>query len=286
MSADRCTCGCAGDDDFIIFEDELPTDQRLDEGKAIGTAPRHHLKLQRDRRIQKDYHTSLYTKRRKAGHATGRKVLEATQARASKNLKASLRKFKAGSVGADQFRSDVVWEMRRSWTEAFEAGVRASGTLPGAHGLVDLHPKDGRWIRSAMQHEMRFLNGFLHDVVEDECKMDPRQRAEMYVDTLRSMYEAGRVIGLPDNVLIYWVDNHDRNECPGCRLLAEHSPYTKYGLPTTPAAGSCRCLSNCRCRLYVKRVSEAAVKRAAGSAEHSRAVLVDKLRALKSGYVL
>jgi len=120
--------------------------------------------------------------------------------------------------------------------------------------MVKIAPTDDKWLRSAMTHEMRFLNGFLRQIVEKTHKMPLDRRVEMYANALSSFYESARVSALPWEVVIHWAGPNNKITCPGCKYLFEHSPYSKADLPTTPRAGSTPCLTNCRDRLLIRRV--------------------------------
>jgi hypothetical protein len=53
---------------------------------------------------------------------------------------------------------------------------------------------------------------------------------------------------------VWWKGPHDKKTCESCNYLFEHSPYSKWTLPTTPRSGMTLCLTNCRDRLFVRRV--------------------------------
>jgi hypothetical protein len=148
--------------------------------------------------------------------------------------------------------------MKSAWKQVFLAGLRAGGTVGEGSGpgktLVKLDTGDDLWIKNAMTHEMRFLNGFVNAVIDETYKMDPMRRAGMYVDALSSFYESARVIALPSNIRVWWKGPHDKKTCESCNYLFEHSPYSKWTLPTTPRSGMTLCLTNCRDRLFVRRV--------------------------------
>ncbi len=144
----------------------------------------------------------------------------------------------------------------------FFAGVRSSG-VPGDMGdkkwRLQTSPEDEKWLKSAMQHEMRFLNKMLKAIVEDDYKMPLARRVRMYIDALESFYNSARVIGLPIQTLFHWKLSPEgikkKNICASCQYLADNSPYTKKTLPTTPRSGLTLCLTNCRDKLVARRVS-------------------------------
>ena len=109
-----------------------------------------------------------------------------------------------------------------------------------------------KWLASAVREEVTHLNRFLEDIKNDRLRMPLRRRLEMYVDTLRGAYDAGRVIGTPKTTVIHWFTRKDRKVCPGCQWMEEMSPFVKWSLPTTPRAGNTPCLSRCRCRVLMR----------------------------------
>lgn len=75
------------------------------------------------------------------------------------------------------------------------------------------------------------------------------------------------------------------HNCNGCRFLSEHSPYVKESIPTTPRAGSTRCLNNCRCKLVARDVGKEVYERVYSS-QRSKDWFSRKLEALKAGKLL
>lgn len=121
--------------------------------------------------------------------------------------------------------------------------------------------------------------------ISDRGKRDISDRVLNYIDSLKHVFYAGRVMGTPEGTVIDWISPLDRNTCNGCRFLSNKSPYTRETLPTTPRAGSTRCLQNCRCRLVIRQVSPAETSKT--RAKHrSRRWYMDKLNRLKAGKTL
>jgi len=157
-----------------------------------------------------------------------------------------------------KLRAEVVKLMKVAWKDVYLAGLRAGG-MPGAGAgkkgpLVTIVSTDDKWLRGAMQHEMRFLNGFLRQVIEKTYKMALDRRVEMYCNSLSSFYESARVSALPWEVVIHWAGPNNEATCPGCKYLFEHNPYSKANLPTVPRACLTSCVTNCRDRLLIRRV--------------------------------
>ena len=250
------------EDDLFIYAPST----RLEEGKAIGSARTRDLKLAHDLTYRRDYHTSLYAKRRKIGHTVANKKLLEIQARTERQLLSHLSGFRRGKIDEDQFRVRTTATMREAWKDSFIAGIRASGFKgqSAGHGKITMKLAEGdsRWLKGAAKHEMRFLNKFIRDVVEGTGRMPAERRVKLYVATLKAFAESARVIGLPNRMIIHWIKMPDHRVCAGCQYLSENSPYTKHTLPAVPKAGvsGCVCLSNCRCKLLIRRATEAEVK--------------------------
>ena len=89
--------------------------------------------------------------------------------------------------------------------------------------------------------------------IENKTTVMPlEKRVSMYAQTLDGIEGNAWVEDQGDRVVIDWVLGVAEH-CPDCLILAANSPYTKLSLPTTPRAGSTKCLSNCRCSLRRKR---------------------------------
>jgi len=139
------------------------------------------------------------------------------------------------------------------YTQAFQLG---QSSLKGgmSNRLPTLTQEDRRWIETFLRKEFDLWKKFIIDVKTKKGKMDYDQRKEMYVQTLRSMYQGSRAIGMPPMTLFYW-DTTPAEHCPHCLYLKSKSPFTKDNLPTVPAGGDTQCKSNCRCHLRTAQAS-------------------------------
>lgn len=259
----------------------------LTEGKSLGTAKHADLALAKNL-IRGHKAGPHFAKEVKQGVTVGRKKLAEIELITLRKATSLLVTFQGGKLDEEKFKTRMVETMKEAWRDTFLAGIRASGAPGYEIGKGKLivpsvvSAVDEAWLNSAMQHEMRFFNNFLADVIEGKGTMSPLKRLGMYVDALESFYNSARVIGLPGkNTVIHWSAHDDDSSCPGCQYLSEHSPYTKYNLPTVPAAGMCACLTNCRCRLLVRKVEESEVKRITESSVFTRDRHVTNLRKLK-----
>lgn len=269
-------------DETFVFAPSM-----LVEGKAIGTAKHADLILTKNLLSKSNVDPKDHAKILKIGVTVGRKKLAEVQERVRKKVGASIVSFQSGDLDADGLREVTTATMKEAWRDAFLSGIRAAG-VPGTetgHGKLvvpDVLPAaDEVWLKSAMQHEMGFLNDFLDDIVNENLRMPVLRRLQMYVDALGSFYESARVIGLPQEVLLWWAGPHDKNSCAGCKFLWENGPYTKLTLPTTPRAGLTPCLTNCRDRILVRRAPLEEVAKAGKSAKYTRAGFIAALRRIK-----
>lgn len=247
-------------DDLFVYAPSYLLFERgdLTEGKAVGTAKEADLVLlDKDRTMHAILHPEKFAKERKGGADTGRKKLKAVQEVVEPLLNKFVRYYQRDQIDEAELRKQVIATLKKAWKEVFIAGVRASG-VPGqgsGKALVQLTTEDQKWMKSAMQHEMRFANKMLDAIVNETYKMPLPKRIHMYVRTLESFYDSARVIGLPATVAIHWiVPKHDGRVCDSCQYLSEQSPYSKRTLPTVPRSGLTQCLSNCRDRLLVRVV--------------------------------
>lgn len=226
----------------------------LNEGKAIGSVAAHDMALKSNLNKLVHLDAAKFSKQVKSGRTYGKKKLNEIQTRVHTTVFGALGLLRGKKITESDFKKRVVKTMKVAWRDAFLAGVRSAGVQGSAvsGGKVKMESSDGVWLRSAMTHEMRFLNKFIKDLVEDTGTMSASRRLKMYTDSIQSFYDSARVIGLPENALLYWTGPADKTTCPGCAYMFEHSPFTKYTLPTVPRSGATACLTNCRDRLLVR----------------------------------
>ena len=260
------------DDDDILLPPHL-----LVEGKAIGTAARRHLRLHAELNEPHAYHKEAYQQHRHRGRTAGRRKFNEVREHLAGGLFNILSQFEGGGDEAGM-RDKAKELLDQSWQDSFAAGLRAGGAARG-----ELNDDDQRWFRSAVRHETTYLNRMLDSVAGGKYKMPLARRCRLYAGALKGVYESARVIALPDDIIVHWLDHDDDRECNGCQYMAENSPYTKYQLPTTPGASSCRCLGNCRCRLYIRRATMDEVRKVNEDQVFTRAQHVRNLRRLKRG---
>lgn len=242
---------------FALYEElEANGDERLlDEGKYVGAAREADLVfLSKDKTMDAFLNPERYAQERKVGVTVGKRRLKEIKAQVYDELLRVILRGDRGKLKYGELKEAATKIMKRAWRDAFLAGVRSTGIKGRGHGVpgVGLDPDDETWLRSAMTHEMRFLNKFVQAVVDQSYKMPLDRRTQMYVDALESFYDSARVIGLPATTVLRWTGKKDKKVCASCQYLHKHNPYHKKTLPTVPRAGLTICLTNCRDRLLVR----------------------------------
>ena len=278
-------------DDMIVYAPSFILAEQMEaagevfEGKAIGTAQIADLTLAADLNKMKDSNPAQFAAERKKGQTVGKRKVKEVQARVETRLSKLIDEWDDGTLYDTELRKGVQKVMKTAWKDVFLAGVRAGGTPGEGAGkgktLVKLSPGDDKWLKGAMQHEMRFLNRFVTAIVDETFKMPLPRRVKMYVHALNSFYESARVIALPSNVVLHWKGPNDKKTCPSCAYLFENTPYTKHTLPTTPRAGMTLCLTNCRDYIFARRVDPAEAARKIKESKFTRGTHIKKLRKIK-----
>jgi hypothetical protein len=287
-------CGCCSvskdlREDWMYYSPEIQAEM-LSEGKALGTAPEVDLvMLDKDQTMQSVTNSDAFDHRRRQGVTIGKRQLDNIKSETEPVFQRAVTLYQAGKIEKKELRSRVVKAMKKAWKGVFVAGVRAAG-IPGQVGKskkwrVDLSPADEKWLKSAMQHEMRFLNKFLTAIENGEGKMPYPRRIRMYVGALESFYQSARMIGIPALVEIHWTISKagraKKNVCASCTYLANHSPYTKRTLPTTPRSGLTLCLTHCRDKLTIRKATPQRIQQIEDDSKYTRGSHIKNLRKIK-----
>lgn len=255
------------DRDFIVevrsVEEQKIIDQLI-EGKAFGTLKGKD--AMRDVVVNMAYSLSpeQYRRERKRQTDIQRKRFKTLAKRAKSNVLELLNSYVAGDISFTRLRKESKKAMKQLHEHAFTGGLRSSGTFSSQErsGIPEMGDEDLRYLRSVTTEEMKFFEKFLQDVRTGKARgRRMEQRLGMYIDATGSTFMSGRLLGTPQNHAMVWVDKHDSNECEGCKYLARNSPYHRDNIPTTPAAGTTNCLSNCRCVVMMRPVSRAVMQR-------------------------
>ena len=249
----------------------ITTEQLLEMHRKLSLLEDKHLGSRRGHAAERDVLTSFaqqlhpdYARSQKQAHEpAARRAVAGLQSRFAIEMVSQIGSFVNGVLSRTRLTDRLRDLVRESFTEAYRLGLQSVGahTL-GAPHQVTLHPEDTRWIDSAVRQEIGYLNGFIDDAANDNLRMPLYRRAQMYSDSLFAIWHAGRAMGHPEQMLIYWVSHHDQTTCPECKMLDQLSPFTRDRLPTTPGAGACRCLTNCRCKLIYRTATVAQFERA------------------------
>jgi hypothetical protein len=266
-------CDCASQDTSEIqtieglsegHDSGIPVDvsQILSEGKGVGTASHD---------IERDVILAYATTTGASFHKGKAKARSAARKKLERMLKRTYTKLlglttsynKKDKGGYGKYSKEFKRVLKDAYYQAYELGLKSTGAsaflTAGGSRLVS--QKDRKWIESAFRHEMRYLNKFLGDVKTNKASGRWPHRVGMYVATVGSIYYSGRVAVTPPNHALFWIAKLDNKICPQCKYMATNSPYTKFNMPITPASGHTRCLSNCRCAIAVRPVSQAYFER-------------------------
>ena len=147
------------------------------------------------------------------------------------------------------------------YKKAYILGVKTSGAgISTGYSLFvnkpsvtpDISSTENKWSEASAKDELSFWNKFLNAVTKESRLVSSYDyRILMYVRALESHFDAGRVVGAPHNSVIYWTQSKGHSACPGCSYMARISPVPKEAMVTTPRAGMCSCLSNCKCSIKI-----------------------------------
>jgi hypothetical protein len=247
-------------DDLFVFLPSFTIAEEagwpLDEGKYVGAAKEVDLVfLDKDKTMDALLNPADFANARKKGVTVGKRALKRVKKRAFAEMLPLVMAHDRGETWNTDFQKDLARVMKRAWRDVFIAGVRSAGIRGrNPHEPIEFSAEDEKWLKSAIKHEMRFLNKFVRAVTEQEYKMPLDRRTGMYIDALESFYDSARVMGMPATSVFRWVGKKDKRVCESCQYLQKHSPYHKKNLPTTPRSGLTVCLTNCRDRLLVRVV--------------------------------
>ena len=175
------------------------------------------------------------------------KAWKTVQAKTREDFKALVNQLANKDLTKNQFinRSRVVF--KNAYEKAYRLGTDASGL-----NFLDLPDEDMRWLQRVRSHEYKFLDKFADDIIAGRGSIPYETRADMYVDSIDSIFDAARVDAYPNEGTSIWWELGTTEHCGDCIDLAYNSPYRPDTLPTTPKAGATKCLSNCDCTLRVR----------------------------------
>jgi len=195
---------------------------------------------------------AIYTKALKPGadkpaYDKAKKAWATYKAKMDSEFKDLVSQLEGRKLTKAQFMKKSRTLFKAGYEKAYRLGTDASGL-----SAVAIPKEDLAWLARARSAEYKFLDKFADDIVAKRGSMAYSARAGMYIDSVDSMFDAGRVDAYPnEGTLIYWELSSAEN-CGDCIDLAMNSPYTPETLPTTPRAGGTMCLSHCGCSLRIR----------------------------------
>jgi len=287
-----------------MYEERLRR-RPLAEGKAVGSASHHGAIAMRDIMVRhQGAFPTTHRSRIKMASSNALRDIKPIQEVAKRRLLNLIGGWWSGGRGAPDYHKVRV-ESTKILTTAYEqmreVGRRASGIDrhgPGVDPRLVREEED--WFRGAVREELRYWNVFMEEIHNETASKRARvfERIGNYVDAMRFMYESARILGLPDNVLIYWqgpgpveaaghrgqvnpADPHPGDICEGCDYLMERSPFTKTTIPAVPKDGMTACLTNCRHKLVVRVVTNESDMRGRIAKLPSRTTMIRELNKLK-----
>lgn len=243
---------------FVITE----LKRRLEEGKAFSSAKPRGKGSNVKRRDIKNLQSSSKFRASQRQHArVSGKRLEKEVKDFAKHIEKQIKYYQNEELSFTRLDSRCSIALKATVEEVFKLGMRSVGLVKAAGSSYDLTDNEKKWLKSYVREEMKYFRKFLRQVRDKPGRKDIKRRVGLYASSLKSVYEAGRVLSVGPEVLIYWT-LESSNPCPDCILLSKHNPYTPSSLPTTPKAGATRCLSHCYCTLRIEKASAYQVRKA------------------------
>lgn len=144
---------------------------------------------------------------------------------------------------------------------SFVQGMRQVAGLPGTDPMI--HNDHEKWIRLTVLNEFGYFMDFLEDIRykrhTKSGKMPLETRIELYVNSLDSVFDAGRLAALGSfpRMIVTWVLDPAFENCESCQYLASISPMTADNLPVAPRDGQTLCRQNCKCVVTSKKTNAA-----------------------------
>lgn len=133
-------------------------------------------------------------------------------------LRSAVRGLWSGAM--DDFQAWDIFDLsiRRFYTKAYYDGAKEVGILPG-----DLTPEEKIHLRSAIQRETNFIDGFLNAIMQGSKanggKLSPLfNRVELWVQRYQQIYTDGMMTAKDDPKLL-WVWHPEAEHCSSCAAL-------------------------------------------------------------------
>lgn len=154
-----------------------------------------------------------------------------------------------------------------AFTRRADQVVRTEFGIAYSLGALSISPfhtitmRDIRIIDGELAQERKFLRSFGKDLAGGDYVLDPVQRAGLYLQALRGMFELGRIHALPEGPFNWNLGPTEH--CTECFDAALGGPYQRtrfsgMGLPTLPGVpGSgevCKGLTRCGCWISLENL--------------------------------
>ena len=140
---------------------------------------------------------------------------------------------------------------------AFTMGLAGGPASP--QSLVELSKHIASQEKYVDESLLPYLEGyFIEHLDEEDYKEGLLKRAArvgLYAGAFWAAISAAQYWISQDNRKVTWLTQRDQEVCPDCLELSK-GDWTAATLPTTPAMGDTRCLSNCRCLLIWEGILE------------------------------
>lgn len=140
--------------------------------------------------------------------------------------------------------------------EAHLGAVYEGRVLAGVRGQID--DVDRRLAQELGDRHAEFAERFLDDIDDgrygkqgDWSGAGIRNRAYMYLETVRGTANESLVVNSADDELWDWILGRGEH-CEDCKFMAKASPLRTDELWTQPGGGETDCRSKCKCRLRRK----------------------------------
>lgn len=251
--------------------------QAIEEAKAIGTSGKGGKGAGAKQSAIKARQAAPRFRSSQRQHAkTASKRLDSEVKKLQDHLQKQLRLYQDDKLSFTRLEARTSLAFKTTVETIFKLGVRAVGLVTPTGASYDLTAAEKKWIDSYLKEELGYFKKFLQQIRSNKSRRDVEKRTGLYANAMRSVFEAGRVLSVGPNVLIYWV-LESANPCPDCVLLNKHNPYTVDTLPTTPKAGQTRCRANCYCSLRIDTSNPRAVSKVRAK-QKSPSWLLKKIR--------
>jgi len=162
----------------------------------------------------------------------------------AKSLSMNMKMLMSGKVTRDEYLKLQRNTIRTHFTKSFLAGKQFAQSTE-----KELTSDEKNFISYQLGQEMKFMNRFADDIINNRGKMDYNRRMSMYAGGVDPMFEFGNLAYLPEEIEIHWRLGATDKHCVDCISIAMKSPYNKKNLPAVPRSGNTRCLNNCCCEI-------------------------------------